>query len=159
MNEFFRRALFLPRQASTMAREIDYLHYFVIGVTLAGAALVALTAAYFILRYHRRPEHGPLVPNPQSRDEAPLIAFWFEIGVIGFLLVLFVGWWVIGFQQFARLAVAPANATAIYVTGKQWMWTFVYPNGRSSNAVLYVPVHQPVQLLLSSRDVIHSFFV
>jgi cytochrome c oxidase subunit II len=158
VNEFLRRLLFLPRQASSMAREIDQLHYFVIGVTMAGATLVALVAAYFILRYHRRREEGPLVPNPKSR-ELPLMALWFELGVIAFLLILFVGWWVIGFRQFVRLEVPPVNATAIYVTGKQWMWTFVYPNGRSSNAVLYVPVNQPVQLLLSSRDVIHSLFV
>lgn len=157
MNEFLRRVLFLPRQASTMARDIDHLHYFVIIVTMAGATLVALAAAYFILRYRRRPEHG-VVPNRKSR-ELPLMAFWFELGVIGFLLVLFVGWWVVGFRQFVRLEVPPANAMGIYVTGKQWMWTFVYPNGRSSNAVLYVPAHQPVQLLLSSRDVIHSFYV
>jgi cytochrome c oxidase subunit 2 len=159
VNEFLRRLLFLPRQASSMAREIDHLHYFVIGVTLAGATLVALVAAYFVLRYHRRPEHGSLVPNPKSRHEPPLMALWFELGVIAFLLILFIGWWVIGFRQFVRLEVPPPDATAIYVTGKQWMWTFVYPNGRSSNAVLYVPVNQPVQLLLSSRDVIHSFFV
>jgi cytochrome c oxidase subunit 2 len=84
---------------------------------------------------------------------------WFELAVVAFLLVLFVGWWVIGFKQFAALETPPPSATAIYVTAKQWMWTFVYPNGRSSNAVLYVPAHQPVQLLLSSRDVIHSLFV
>jgi cytochrome c oxidase subunit 2 len=141
-----------------MAREIDYLHYFVIGVTMAGATLVALVAGYFILRYHRRPERSALAPNPKSQ-QLPVMALWFELGVIAFLLLLFVGWWMIGFHQFVRLETPPASATAIYVTGKQWMWTFVYPNGRSSNAVLYVPVHQPVQLLLSSRDVIHSFFV
>jgi cytochrome c oxidase subunit 2 len=66
---------------------------------------------------------------------------------------------VIGYRQFTRLEMPPPDAMAVYVTGKQWMWTFAYPNGRNSNAVLYVPVHQPVQLLLSSRDVIHSFFV
>ena len=55
MNEFLRRVLFLPRQASSMSREIDYLHYSVILVTMAGAALVALAAGYFMLRYRRRP--------------------------------------------------------------------------------------------------------
>jgi cytochrome c oxidase subunit 2 len=159
MNEFMRRVLFLPRQASTLARELDYLHYFVISVTLAGATLVALAAAYFVLRYHRRPEQGPLVPNPKSAEPPRLMAFWFELAVVGFLLMLFVGWWVIGFRQFVKLEVPPRDAMAIYVTGKQWMWTFAYPSGRTSNAVLYVPVHQPVQLLLSSRDVIHSFYV
>ena len=33
MNEFMRRFLLLPEQASTVARGIDYLHYFVIVTT------------------------------------------------------------------------------------------------------------------------------
>jgi cytochrome c oxidase subunit 2 len=159
VNEFLRRMLFLPRQASTLARELDHLHYFVIGVTLAGASLVALAAGYFILKYHRRPEQGPLVPNPESRKPERVMAFWFEMAVICFLMLLFVGWWLIGFRQFVALESPPRDAMAVYVTGKQWMWTFAYPSGRTSNAALYVPVHQPVQLLLSSRDVIHSFYV
>lgn len=159
MNEFLRRLLFLPPQASTVAREIDYLHYSVISVTMAGATLVAAVAAYFILRYRRRPDFGKLAPNVDPTPLRPLMAFWFELGVIGFLLTLFVGWWVVGFRQFVRLEVAPSDATEIYVTGKQWMWAFAYPNGRTSNAVLYVPANRPVKLIMSSRDVIHSFFV
>lgn len=159
MNEFFRRLLFLPPQSSTVAEEIDYLHYSVISVTMAGATLVAAVAAYFILRYRRRPDLGNVAPNLSPTPVQPLMAFWFELVVIGFLLALFVGWWVVGFRQFVRLEVPPASATEIYVTGKQWMWAFAYPSGRTSNAVLYVPANRPVKLILSSRDVIHSFFV
>jgi cytochrome c oxidase subunit II len=159
MNELLRRILFLPPQASSLAREIDYLHYFVIGVTMAGATLVALVAGYFILRYRHRGERAPTAPTPPDAPLRPLMTFWFELAVIGFLMLLFVGWWVIGFRQFVRLEVPPPNALEVYVTGKQWMWTFAYPNGRASNAVLYVPAGRPVRLLLSSRDVIHSFFV
>lgn len=140
-----------------MARELDYLHYFVIGVTMAGATLVAMCAAYFILRYRQRPgETRPAQPSPSLRAPG---AFWFELSVIGFLLMLFVGWWVLGFRQFVALEVPPSNALDVYVTAKQWMWTFAYPNGRTSNAVIYVPAHRPVRLLMSSRDVIHSFYV
>ena len=159
MNEFLRRVLFLPRQASSMSREIDYLHYSVILVTMAGAALVALAAGYFMLRYRRRPGQPRVVAASPSSPAARALQSWFELAVVAFLLLLFIGWWVVGFKQFAALETPPPDATTIYVTAKQWMWTFVYPNGRSSNAVLYAPAHQPVQLLLSSRDVIHSLFV
>ena len=165
MNEFLRRVLFLPPQASTLAREIDTLHYAVISVTMAGATLVALAAAYFILRYRRRPTREPAAPVASaglhvSPQPMPIVmAFWFELLVIAFLLTLFVVWWVIGFRQFVKLETPPKQAMEIYVTAKQWMWTFAYPNGRTSNAVLYVPANRPVTLLLSSRDVIHSFFV
>jgi cytochrome c oxidase subunit II len=39
------------------------------------------------------------------------------------------------------------------------MWHFAYPDGPNSNATLTVPAGRPVRLLLTSRDVIHSFFV
>jgi cytochrome c oxidase subunit 2 len=53
----------------------------------------------------------------------------------------------------------PDGALPVYVTGKQWMWEFTYPDGARSQDVLVVPLGQPIRLALSSRDVIHSFFV
>jgi cytochrome c oxidase subunit 2 len=47
----------------------------------------------------------------------------------------------------------------VYVSAKQWMWEFAYPDGRSSLDVLTVPVGRPVKLVMTSRDVIHSFYV
>ncbi len=44
--------------------------------------------------------------------------------------------------------------------GKKWMWKFSY-GGDGPNAIgtLHVPANRPVRLLMTSRDVIHSFFV
>jgi len=47
----------------------------------------------------------------------------------------------------------------IQVVAKQWLFTFAYPNGHASQGVLYVPAARPVRLSMTSRDVIHSFFV
>jgi cytochrome c oxidase subunit 2 len=47
----------------------------------------------------------------------------------------------------------------VYVQGKKWMWQFAYPGGPNGVDVLRVPAGRPVRLLLTSRDVIHSFFV
>jgi cytochrome c oxidase subunit 2 len=47
----------------------------------------------------------------------------------------------------------------VFVQAKKWMWKFSYPGGPSSLDALRVPVDRPVRLLLTSRDVIHSFFV
>ncbi len=53
----------------------------------------------------------------------------------------------------------PPDAMPVYVTAKQWMWKFAYPDGRSSIDVLTVPVGRPIKLVMTSRDVIHSFYV
>jgi cytochrome c oxidase subunit 2 len=39
-----------------------------------------------------------------------------------------------------------------------WSWLFTYENGKTSDK-LYVPVGQPVNVRLSSEDVLHSFYV
>jgi len=156
MNELFRRLLFLPPQRSSMAASIDALHYFVIGVTFLGATVVTLAGAWFIIRYRR-----PAVPqstsgNPDSRVTPP---WQVEVGVVIGLFALFITWWAIGAKQYVRLRVAPEGSMTIYVTAKQWMWKFAYPSGDASVATVTVPSGRPVQLVMTSRDVIHSFYV
>jgi cytochrome c oxidase subunit 2 len=64
-----------------------------------------------------------------------------------------------GYQDYVWSRTPPANALDVYVTGKQWMWKFAYPDGPGEVNVLHVPAGRPVRLLITSRDVIHSFFV
>jgi cytochrome c oxidase subunit 2 len=142
MNELLRRLLFLPSQSSSVAREIDTLHYTVILTTMAGVTLAAVIAAVFLLRYRRRTPVIPLTPKIS-------VPTWLEVCVIGGLLGMFCIWWVIGFLQYRKLQNPPAGATPIYVTAKQWMWKFAYPSGPSSADVLAVPVGRPVKLIMT----------
>ncbi len=152
MNELLRTLLHLPSQSSSIARDIDSLHYAVILITTVGAAVVALVGGYFLLKYRRRATATPLTP----RVVAP---GWLEALVIIGLLALFCAWWAIGFAQYREIESPPPDAMPIYVTAKQWMWEFAYPEGPTSANVLTVPVGRPVKLIMTSRDVIHSFFV
>ena len=56
------------------------------------------------------------------------------------------------------VSVPSIRSLEIRVNAKQWSWEFVYPNG-GSRPDLHVPAHKPVKLVLSSADVLHSFFV
>lgn len=155
MNEFLRLILFLPVQGSTVAPEIDALHYSVILTTMAGAVLVTLVGGYFLIRY-RRTSFTLTGPHPRAGAKPYFI---YKLGSLIGLALLFLVWWVIGLRQFVRLRVAPSSSMIVYVTAKQWMWKFAYPEGARSIATLYVPAGRPVQLVMTSRDVIHSFFV
>src|SRR5438270_416810 len=53
----------------------------------------------------------------------------------------------------------PPPQQTIQVTGIQWAWQFKYPNGRSSVTRLTIPVGQVIRLHITSRDVLHSFWV
>jgi cytochrome c oxidase subunit 2 len=47
----------------------------------------------------------------------------------------------------------------VYVIAKQWMWKLQHPEGQREINELHVPTGRPFRLLLTSEDVIHSFFV
>jgi cytochrome c oxidase subunit 2 len=47
----------------------------------------------------------------------------------------------------------------VYVVGKQWMWKIQHPQGNREINELHVPLGKPVKLIMTSQDVIHSFFV
>lgn len=151
MNELLRRLFFLPEQGSTFAVKVDHLHYVLLLTTLAVGVGIGAVGLVFLVRYRRR-----TASDPTPRVVAPT---WLEALFIGVPLSLFLLWFVLGFQQFVWVMSPPQDALDVYVTGKQWMWKFTYPGGPSAIDTLVVPAGRPVRLLLTSRDVIHSFYV
>jgi cytochrome c oxidase subunit 2 len=53
----------------------------------------------------------------------------------------------------------PSDAATYHVVGKQWMWEIRHPDGRREINELHIPIGEPIKLVLSSEDVIHSFYV
>lgn len=152
MEDLLRTVLFLPGPGTPEARSIDRLHFFVITVTFAGAALVGFLAVVFLIRYR-----STGIEQPTVVVHAPK---WLEFGVGGSLLFLFIVWWFIGFHQYMAVKAPPAKSLDVYVTAKQWMWKFSSANGEQRSAgALVVPRGQTVRLLITSRDVVHSFYV
>jgi cytochrome c oxidase subunit 2 len=151
--ETLRAILALPPGASSFADGIDLLHLFVISITMLMSTYIFLTAATFTARWYRG-EKAPSATTPivtASRLRETIII----TGVLGTFLL----WWVIGFVQYANMSDPPDDAQMIVVTAKQWMWTFTYPDGRETNDILTLPVDRNARLVLSSRDVVHSFYV
>lgn len=150
-SELMRQVLFLPEQASTFAERVDNLHYLVIITTMVAATVIGTTALIFYVMFRRKKPHEytPRI-NPDLKA---------ELVFVGVPTVFFLAFFAIGFRDFVWVQTPPANAMDVYVQGKQWMWKFSYPEGPNGVNVLHVPAHRPVRLLLTSRDVIHSFYV
>jgi len=57
----------------------------------------------------------------------------------------------------------PMEAKELKVIGQKWQWTVQYPDEDISvsgqGGVIGVKVNEPVKLLMTSQDVIHSFFI
>src|SRR4029077_7483406 len=72
---------------------------------------------------------------------------------------IFIALFVWGANVYFGAYRAPDDAMVIYGIGKQWMWKFQHPEGQREINELHIPVGKPVKVLLTSEDVIHSFFV
>jgi cytochrome c oxidase subunit 2 len=151
VSELFRRLVFLPDASSTFAPKVDRLHAIILGSTLLAAVVIGAAGLFFLVRYRRGARRSP---GPQRA--AP---WWLEALFIGGPLALFLAWFVMGFEDFVWAQSPPRDALDVYVSAKQWMWEFSVPEGPSAINVLHVPAGRPVRLLMTSRDVIHSFYV
>ena len=143
--------LFLPQAASTTARDVDPLFNFLVWMSAFFFALIVTLVVIFIIKYRRK--KGERHPNAPEHN-AWLEATWIIIPTI-LVLVIFV--W--GMRGYLRLNIVPANAMEVKVTAQRWFWSFDYPDGATLVNELVAPVDKPVKLLMSSRDVIHSFYV
>ncbi len=141
----------MPPQNSTMAAEIDFLWDFIYWASAVFFIILGAAIVYFVFRYRRR-KQGELTTG--VAHNMPLEITWTLIPTI---LIFFVFVW--GFKSYLKLHIAPGDAMEIKVTGQKWFWSFQYAEGASTVNELVVPVDKPVKLLMSSVDVIHSFFV
>jgi cytochrome c oxidase subunit 2 len=93
-------------------------------------------------------------PPPPTAAAHGLEWFW-TLTPLGVFMVMFVWGGTIYFGAFRP----PDDATPIYVVAKQWMWKLQHPEGQREINALHIPSGRPFKLLMTSEDVIHSFFV
>lgn len=147
----FENLPLFPPQASTMAPRVDALLYFLSAVSIFFAALVFIAIVVFAVRYRRRPGRESGVP---IEGNIPVEIVW---SVVPLVIVMVMFYW--GAALFFDMMQPPANALELNVVGRQWMWKIRHPEGQSEINELHVPVGQPVKLIMTSEDVVHSFFV
>jgi cytochrome c oxidase subunit 2 len=123
---------------------------------LGGAVFVAVVVVLGLGLFRRRPadERQP----DQRRDS---FGRWFVIGgvVVPLVILLIVFGATVRAMRFVP-STAPPEALVIEVVGHQFWWEVRYPEqGVTVRDELHLPVGRPVNLQLTSADVIHSFWV
>lgn len=140
-----------PADASTLAPRVNALFYTLLGASAFLVLVLVVLNLALLIRYRRG--------SPAKRGPLPFNALKVEAGWIAATTLIFLGFFVWGAWVYLDQERPPAGAYEINVIGRQWMWDIRHPNGRREFDELHVPVNTPVRLLLSSEDVIHSFFV
>jgi cytochrome c oxidase subunit II len=123
---------------------------------LAASFLVLVLLFFLLLRFSIHYRAGNLAAD---RDHRVRKSWKLETAWTAATLVAFLGLFVWGAQLYLDLHDVPAQAEPIYVVAKQWMWKAQHPGGQREINELHIPVNQLVRLIMSSQDVIHSFFV
>ncbi|MDB4949439.1 MAG: ctaC [Gemmatimonadetes bacterium] len=142
---------------TSYAREQDWLFRYVLVLGVAVGIVVFAALAYVLVRFRHRP--GAAEPQHVHGNTTLELAWTLIPAVIlAFIAVPTVK------AIFSTQAPAPANALHIVVMGKQWWWQFKYPVNGGRDTVLtaneiHVPVGRPVELILKSDNVLHSFWV
>lgn len=118
---------------------------------LSGSAVIFLAVAAVLALALFRPAvlrafgHGPLL-------------LWGGIALPMLILTLLIGAaFALGEGMLARPADPPA--LRIKVEAQQWAWTFHYPDGSTTEDRLVIPAGQEIDFVVTSRDVIHSFWI
>ena len=142
----------MPVDASTLASQVDGIFLLLILVSAATVLLVGGLVLFFAIKYRRgtAAKRGP-VPSRISRE---VEIGWTAVTFFGFLFFF----WFAAVAEIPQFAV-PKQAMEIHVVAKQWMWKTEHPNGAREINALHVPVGVPVRLVMTSQDVIHSFYV
>ena len=141
----------LPPQVTTSAASVDVPFHFILAINIFFFLLITVLTGYFLIRYRRRRPDQPAGLAPSHHTH-------FELAWSFIPLVLVVDMFYLGFRGYVDMAQPPTNAMQISVSARKWSWSFTYPNGHTDSE-LHVPVNQPIELLMDSSDVIHSFFV
>lgn len=134
-----------------MAADYDLLFYSLTLLVIVCFIAIMGAGAYFVWKYRYR---GGKHEAVEITHNTALEVAWSVIPLI-VLLGLF-AW---GFKGYLEMLIPPKDALEIRVTGKKWKWTFDYENGASTADEIGVPLNKPVKLLITSTDVLHSFFI
>lgn len=142
---------FMPTQGTEIAKQVDNLYGFLLATSFIACVLVIGGMIYFVFKYKRK------TPNDKTAyisHNTTLEFLWSFIPLVIFLAVF--GW---GWHIYHQMRTMPKNALEISVVGKQWSWEIEYKNGYKAVNEIVVPINTDVKLLLTSSDVIHSFFI
>jgi len=140
-----------PEQASTVAGQVDLFYFFLIAVSGFFATLIATLIVYFSIKYRRRSDSDV---TPSIHGSLKLELLW---TLIPFALTMVMFFW--SASLYLTIRRPPDDALQVFVVGKQWMWKLQHMEGRREINELHVPVGRPIKLLMTSEDVIHSFYV
>ncbi len=150
----------LPENISTYAQGVDKLFVLIYWITVVVFVLVIGALIVFLIKYRHREGHRAEYIEGSTKLE---IIWTTATTVIVFGLAM------LSFPQWNNLKSIPENPDyVVQVRGVQFNWYMIYPGPDNEfdtdddlelENELHVPMNKDIQIVLTSADVIHSFFI
>ena len=140
--------MLLP-QASNSADNVDTAFSYILVIEVVLLVLVTSAMVFFVIKYNRKKKERP----ENIEGSMFLEILWTLIPTLIVLGMFYIGW-----RSFDLIRAVPREVMVIKVTARQWSWLFSYENGKQSDS-LKVPLGKPVKMLITSADVLHSFYI
>lgn len=137
--------------ASAIAATVDTLYAVIFWISVVCFVTIVAVGAYFVFKYRRKSDADV---TPYIEGHTPT-----EVSISVGLFILVMGLFVWGWDVYIETRTPPMNAYEVNVVGQQWSWNFQYSNGKRVLNTLYVPKDTPIKLIMTSSDVLHSFYI
>ena len=150
----------LPHAASEQAGRIDFVFWFVTVICIGIFALVAAVILYSVVKFRVAPDDDS--DGPPIHGDTGLEIVWTAVPAALVTSISIVSAVVLAKNSDIPRASAarPLSPLVVDVTAQQFAWSFEYPAfGKLTSSTLHVPMDKPVELRITSVDVIHSFWV
>ena len=141
-----------PVGASGAAGQIDTLYDVLLICSVPVFVLVMTIAIYSVVRFRAQP--NDMSDGPPIHGNTRLEVIWVTVPFIMVSALAIYGWIVLD-----DIEAKQADELVVNVTGRQFTWTFEYPDEQVNSTELVLPKDQPVEFRIRTEDVIHSFWV
>jgi cytochrome c oxidase subunit 2 len=142
----------LPAEASAQSVEIDQLFGVHIWLISALFSLIMVVLLYSLIVFRRK--KGETGDGAYITGNSTLEVLWTAIPLLAVVVLAYIGGKSLGIIR----RVDP-SAMQVKVNSGQWYWQYQYPDYGITTTDLYLPVGRQVNLVMTSNDVIHSFWV
>ena len=143
----------LPEPASREAGRIDFVFWFVTGICIFIFAIVAAVSIYTVWKFRVQPDDDS--DGPPIHGHTGLEIAWTAVPT---LLVVAIA--IVSAIVLAKNDAEGADPLRVEVTAQQFFWSYRYPEfANKESDILRLPVNRSIVLRMTSKDVIHSFWV
>lgn len=141
----------MPTAGTDIAMRVTNLYNFLLVTSFIASAILIGGMIFFAWKYRRR---TPNDKTPYISHNTALEFLWSFIPLVIFLAMFVWGW-----ALYHEMREMPKEALEIHVVGKQWAWEGQYKSGARTSNLIVAPVNEDIKLIMTSKDVIHSFYV